>query len=92
MTARLPTAGTLDGTWRAQAACVGHDPELWFADSKERQGRRDTDTALRICNSCPVKAECLTETLHVEQRTRHGIYGGTTPDDRRLITRGRRNG
>ena len=40
--------------WRDLASCRDMDPDLWFSarDSTE------TETAIRICEDCPVRAEC----------------------------------
>lgn len=46
--------------------------------------------ALRICKSCPVKAECLEWALTWELRDDHefyGIYGGTTARERERLYR-----
>ena len=49
-----PTLETDHGDdWRARAACLDHDPELWFSDVKS-----DRDEARAICKTCPVRAQC----------------------------------
>ena len=58
--------------WRARAACVGEDPELWFDGDIER--------GLYICSECPVQRECLD--VAEEHEDRFGIWGGLTPQDR----------
>ena len=45
--------------WRLDAACRGHDPELWTlgsAANKPQHGRNRQ--AVRICGDCPVRREC----------------------------------
>lgn len=67
--------------WRYQAACVGHDPQLWHPPQHDGYGKGKA-----ICNTCPVQTACLTEALEAEQGLsawgRHGMYGGLTPEER----------
>ena len=58
-------------TWQEHAACRGHDPELFWPDS-----RRDARvaTALAICATCPVKTECFDHAL--KHGGHDGIWGG----------------
>ena len=63
--------------WWADAACRGHDIDLWFP----RRGG-DTRPAVAICRKCPVRPECLAWAL--EQDTNPvGIFGGLTQRQRR---------
>ncbi|TMK81786.1 MAG: WhiB family transcriptional regulator, partial [Actinobacteria bacterium] len=41
--------------------------------------------ALSICATCPVRAQCLD--YAIRNRETYGIWGGTTPDQRRRIRR-----
>ena len=61
--------------WMEFAACVGHDPELWFPDG---HGRHDAETreARAICATCAVQAECLD--LAVVRGEKYGIWGGVS--------------
>ena len=59
----LLPAPTLD-TWRDQAACRGHDTNLWFDPARQAEG-------LAICDQCPVQAPCA-----AEGRREEGIWGG----------------
>ena len=63
----------------ARAACYGSDVDAWFPDMVGGF-RQENVQAMKICNTCPVMAECLEWALHHE---RYGIWGGTTPKDRR---------
>jgi len=45
-----------------------------------------TRQAKRVCRSCSVQAECLAYALSVDDP--HGIWGGTTPWERRAMKRG----
>ncbi len=57
------------------------DPELFFATSK-----KSTDRAIQLCQTCPLKNECLERTLALEKtlplQYRHGISGALTPQER----------
>lgn len=57
--------------WRDRAACLDHDPELWFADSHRQL---DRDRAKRICGTCPARRECGDWATETGQR--NGIWGG----------------
>lgn len=69
--------------WRDRAACLGHDDDTFFPDRGDTTG---TDEALRVCATCPVTTQCLdaalTEEGNLAGAYRHGIRGGTTPDQR----------
>jgi len=69
--------------WRADAACSGRNPNVWYPDS--RIGLRD---AMRVCAVCTVKTECLEYAL--EEGEVHGVWGGKTETERRLLLRRRR--
>jgi hypothetical protein len=70
--------------WRQLAACArpGVDPELFFPGPGEPGKTRQ---AKRICDGCPVKAPCLADALARSPNNDHGIYGGTTPQQRGQI-------
>lgn len=55
--------------WRSYAACVGHDPDLWFPVEP-----RNDVVPIMICMSCPVRPDCLAYAKKTRQR--HGIWGG----------------
>lgn len=70
------------GAWLALAVCGTIDPETFFPDGKSGRFRiSNTADAKRICNSCPVRTECLE--YAIAEDLDHGIWGGTTPQDRR---------
>ena len=73
--------------WRDHAACRGRDPELFCApdgESEPARGLRE-ERAKRVCDACIVRTDCLEYALG---RYEHGIWGGTTDDER---ARERRN-
>ncbi|GAA4906758.1 MULTISPECIES: WhiB family transcriptional regulator [Nocardiopsidaceae] len=71
--------------WVAQGACRQYDPELFFPVSTTGPGQNDADLAKAICRTCRVRAECLNWALSVGEP--HGVWGGTTPEDRRYMRR-----
>lgn len=59
------------------------DPELWFSTR-----RRDQERAKTLCRSCKAAATCLEETLETERNlghTLHGIFAGTTEQERQQV-------
>lgn len=72
-------------TWMSKAACLGHPPTWWFPEGHDAYERPETEKALRICYTCPVRHKCLQWALkHTDQ---HGIYAGLTPEQRREVRR-----
>lgn len=74
--------------WRAQAACRGVNPDVFFPDKGQSVAR-----ARAICARCPVRDACLEYALaagsnHVDV----GVWGGTTTRERRQIRNARRPG
>ena len=74
--------------WTEEALCAEIDPDLWHPNCKDSE---DTETAIAICKTCPVRYECLEYALSFEggrsAKQRYGIYGGTTPTRRASIYR-----
>jgi hypothetical protein len=70
------------GPWVEDAACASVDPELWYPDQGE--GRADAyRAAVKICGTCPVQDPCLDYAMRVQEL--HGVWGGTTPKQRKII-------
>lgn len=71
--------------WQAHAACRGPEAFLFFApthfEKKEEKISRET-RAKMICDSCPVRSDCLDYALAI--REPHGIWGGLTEQERRV--------
>ncbi|WP_183096116.1 WhiB family transcriptional regulator [Nocardioides stalactiti] len=61
--------------WIRRAACVEYPPE-WFLGGTAQ----DHQHAVRVCNVCPVRQECLDEA--VGSGLTWGTWGGTTPAER----------
>jgi hypothetical protein len=82
---------TRDTDWHTHAACIGHERTFDNADlelhTTSRKPTRDAiDDALAICGGCPVRTQCTTDALRIEQGTRSAerfsIRGGLTPIER----------
>jgi WhiB family transcriptional regulator, redox-sensing transcriptional regulator len=74
--------------WRAAAACLSADPDLFFPISATGPAEKQIARAKRICAGCAVRRPCLEFAL--DQGQMYGIWGGTTPEDRRRDRRRRR--
>jgi WhiB family transcriptional regulator, redox-sensing transcriptional regulator len=66
--------------WKLQALCTDTDPELFFPEQGE-EGKKKA--AIRICQSCPVRQECLRWAFRTGEK--HGIWGGLTSVQRSRI-------
>jgi WhiB family transcriptional regulator, redox-sensing transcriptional regulator len=66
--------------WMDLAACASADPELFFPVSSTGPGSEQIRRAKQICRSCPVLRDCLTFALRTRQA--HGVWGGTSEDER----------
>lgn len=74
--------------WQTRGACRGMNPELWFPEGEGREWVGEIAVAQEICDSCPVRVECLNYAL--TEPSMDGIWGGTTIRDRERIRRHRR--
>jgi hypothetical protein len=68
----------LDEAWRTRGVCQNVDPETFFPAPSE-----PADAALALCRSCDVQGACLAWALEVGDC--HGVWGGTTPRERRAM-------
>ena len=79
--------------WRAASACLTADPELFFPIAQGSAADMQVSTALRVCARCEVRQQCLDFAMASGEA--HGIWGGTTADERirarRRATRRRRD-
>ena len=73
-------------SWAEQAACrtSAVDPEIFFPVSESGLAARQVAAAKAVCAECPVAGDCLAWALRAEAA---GIWGGTTPEERRLLRR-----
>lgn len=76
----------MDIHWMNDAACTmpeGVLNPLFYAEDQKLQA-----SARRICNSCPVRDDCLEYAL--ENRIDHGMWGGVSERGRRRLLKQRR--
>ncbi|MFC3501155.1 WhiB family transcriptional regulator [Micromonospora krabiensis] len=67
-----------DEAWRTRGTCQNVDPETFFPAPNE-----PADAAVSLCRSCEVQGSCLAWALEVGDC--HGVWGGTTPRERRAM-------
>jgi WhiB family transcriptional regulator, redox-sensing transcriptional regulator len=71
--------------WRANAACVGLDPERFFPLGTTGRALDQIARAKAICQRCEVRAQCLHWALETNQDA--GVWGGTSEEERRALRR-----
>lgn len=69
--------------WQAQALCRDLPTELFYDELEPAAVER----AKKVCAACTVRVACLREAL--SRRDQDGIWGGTTPKERKRIRRHR---
>jgi WhiB family redox-sensing transcriptional regulator len=76
-------------SWQDKAACQGLDVQLFFGADEEQQPEREVREAKAkaVCESCPVRRECLDYALR--NSVRYGIWGGLNEKERALERRRR---
>lgn len=83
-----PTLVDTDARWMADALCRGADVDLWFPRTKksgiaepvEAWQAHDFEPAKRICDQCPVAAQC--ERYATVNGFDFGMWGGQRPVER----------
>ncbi len=68
--------------WRKDSLCIEYPEVDWFPAKGE-----PNDAARTICARCLVQAECLTFALSAPETRYHGIWAGTTPQERREMVK-----
>lgn len=75
------------------AACADVPTEVFFYEGGAPGHARASAIAKKICSGCPIAEPCLTWAVHNKEE--YGIWGGKTPDERRIlrdrIRRGRKD-
>lgn len=66
--------------WTQDAACADYDPDIWFPEWPKPN---EYGLARQICRLCPVRKECLIESL--ERDDKYGMFGGLTPGEREKL-------
>lgn len=76
--------------WAERAACrePGTDPDLFFPVGETGLAAHQVAAAKAICARCPVLDACRDWAVRTGEP--EGIWGGTTPDERRRLRRRRR--
>lgn len=81
----------------SRAACYdnGIDPDIWFPDTKILRAEMNTHyvrdnpetkkalLAMEICETCPMRKQCVDLAMQDMSGIEYGIYGGTLPIERR---------
>lgn len=75
----IPLAGDVPDK---QPACRDEDPELFFPHGKSGPALIQIEEAKEVCRRCPITQVCLEWALNTDS---HGIWGGTTEDERKAI-------
>lgn len=75
-------------TWQQNAACGVENLHLFYPPGYGREHTAEIQKAKKVCFSCSVRRECLNSAL--DWRDKHGILGGTTPEERGKILRRQR--
>lgn len=70
----------IDDPGQPPPACREHDPSLWFP--KQGEGWK-TREAKAICATCPHQHACRRWALAQPVDQLHGVWGGTTQNERR---------
>jgi WhiB family transcriptional regulator, redox-sensing transcriptional regulator len=81
----MAARAALGSLWE-QAACQAA-PELFFPVAMGGAGLAEITRAKAVCSRCPVRRQCLDYAIETGQS--HGVWGGTTVDERRAIARRR---
>jgi WhiB family transcriptional regulator, redox-sensing transcriptional regulator len=84
----IPPPTGLDNAWMQRAACLHHEPELFFPPGPSAVDH--IAQAQAICRGCPVARECLEVAL--ADPTLLGVWGGTSETQRAAIRRTGRSG
>jgi WhiB family redox-sensing transcriptional regulator len=72
-----------DEMWREHALCANMDVNEFFPEKGVNIGHLK-----EFCGRCPVARECVD--YAVKYTLEHGVWGGTSPHDRREIRMGRK--
>jgi WhiB family redox-sensing transcriptional regulator len=85
VTGGQPALAPAPGDWRGLGACRDEDPDLFFPISSRGPSARQMGVAKAVCGRCHVQRECLHYAM--ETRQDHGVWGGTTEEERNLMRR-----
>jgi WhiB family redox-sensing transcriptional regulator len=80
----LPAAARADD-WRAVAACLHADPDLFFPISAAGPSHAEVAQAKAFCAHCKVRRQCFD--FADANAPVYGIWGGTTLEERQKMRR-----
>lgn len=80
-----PSTTGKETDWRAEARCLGSDPNLFFPQGGTGAFLAQAEAAKQVCRECAVRLRCLEFALETNQGT--GVWGGTNEDERRSLRR-----
>ena len=66
--------------WRATGACRSADPDLFFPVATGTVAAVQVRKAQLVCAGCRVRQECFDFAMRSGET--HGVWGGTTPQER----------
>jgi WhiB family redox-sensing transcriptional regulator len=73
--------------WRSVASCRGTDPNLFYPIGRGRHADQQMEEAKAVCRECPSQEACLA--FAVSTRQHRGVWGATSPEERRRLARGK---
>ena len=80
-------------SWQDRARCRGQNTDLFYPVGSVSDDGGTTKqlviNARRFCRPCRVRRHCLLYALSLPQVLDHGVWGGTSQNDREEIRRGR---
>lgn len=71
--------------WRAKAACLEEDPELFFPSGTTGAALEQAERAKAVCRRCPVLTQCRNWAVKTNQQD--GVWGGLSEDERHALRR-----
>jgi WhiB family redox-sensing transcriptional regulator len=81
----IPEPTGLDNDWMRRAACLDHEPEVFFPPGPSAYAH--IAQARAVCRDCPVVRDCLRVAL--ADPTLVGVWGGTSEVERAELRRRR---
>lgn len=80
--------------WQLDARCNGVPTDLFFPSMGTSSNAIELKMIFKMCGDCPVREQCLEAALAMEgdcgRNMRHGLWGGTTPEQRHRMVKSRR--
>jgi WhiB family transcriptional regulator, redox-sensing transcriptional regulator len=73
--------------WRHMGSCRDSDPNLFYPLGRGAEALEQAEEAKVHCQTCPSREPCLAFALSTRQDL--GVWGGTSPEERRLLLRSR---